>query len=67
MACADARTNEHLARRVQDGAEGAAAVSSTTGGSSSSTVGRPGPVLSQGGQGEHEVRVEPAGAGVDPP
>eukprot|EP00969_Alexandrium_andersonii_P007114 310410-Alexandrium_andersonii.AAC.1 len=51
MARVDARANEHLARRAQEGAEGAAAVSSAAGGSSSSTVGRPGPVPSQGGRG----------------
>eukprot|EP00969_Alexandrium_andersonii_P327421 14468104-Alexandrium_andersonii.AAC.1 len=67
MARADVRTNEYLARRVQESAERAAAVSSPAGGSSSLTVGRSGPAPSQGGHGGREVRAEPASAGVEPP
>eukprot|EP00969_Alexandrium_andersonii_P297441 13145864-Alexandrium_andersonii.AAC.1 len=63
MARADARANEHLARRAQEGAEAAPVVSSSTGGPSSSAAGRSGPFLPQGGQG---MRVAPASAGAEP-
>eukprot|EP00969_Alexandrium_andersonii_P037647 1650303-Alexandrium_andersonii.AAC.1 len=61
MAHADARANEHLARRVQEGAGAATAVSSATGGSSSSTsaASSSGGAPSQGEQGRQEVRAEP--------
>eukprot|EP00969_Alexandrium_andersonii_P314438 13891000-Alexandrium_andersonii.AAC.1 len=41
MARADARANEYLARRVQESAEAAAAVSSSTGGSPRRPLGVP--------------------------
>eukprot|EP00969_Alexandrium_andersonii_P034457 1507790-Alexandrium_andersonii.AAC.1 len=65
MARADARTNEYLARRVQESAEGAAAVSSMAGGSSSSSAGRAVPAPPQGERGARKVRGGPACAGGD--
>eukprot|EP00969_Alexandrium_andersonii_P075652 3335370-Alexandrium_andersonii.AAC.1 len=59
MGRADAHANEHLARRVQEGAEAAPVVSSSTGGPPSSAPGRSDPALSQGGRGSRGCGSSP--------